>query len=446
MKQRINDAVERGKSAISIYQANFGRIPGTALALGLAAQRVVDRRAAARPRSSRPVPTNGEVGAIVTLDALAEKDFRFLHPIRPCLPVVGRGPSVTLLIPSILPSASFGGVSTALRLAATLADQSGSALRVVCTDTPSRQEDLNALATQIGLALPASSTLINQHSRQSMMLDLRTDDDIIATTWWTALLASQLRRSGKFVYLVQDDESGFYAPGDYSVLAASTYSLGNAIPVVNTSVLLDHLRGQFPATFNEDTLFFEPAIDRARFRPDPTPRERRTLFFYARPDVPRNLFFVGLEAISIAIGDGRFGSGWDLVMAGSTTTSVELRDGRVIRALGKLPIEAYASLSGRVDVALALMASPHPSYPPLELAASGASVVTNAYAGKRDLTRYSPNIVVCDADPADIAKSLAHAHDSLPVTPARLGSVALPETWAGALDGVTSQVVERLRA
>jgi hypothetical protein len=38
----------------------------------------------------------------------------------------------------------------------------------------------------------------------------------------------------------------------------------------------------------------------------------------------------------------------------------------------------------------------HPSYPPLDLAASGAVIVTNRFANKLDLSAYSNNIICGD--------------------------------------------------
>ena len=54
---------------------------------------------------------------------------------------------------------------------------------------------------------------------------------------------------------------------------------------------------------------------------------------------------------------------------------------------------AYAALVRSIDLGLSLMYTPHPSYPPLDLAASGAVVVTNRFANKQTLDRYSRNIL-----------------------------------------------------
>jgi hypothetical protein len=50
-----------------------------------------------------------------------------------------------------------------------------------------------------------------------------------------------------------------------------------------------------------------------------------------------------------------------------------------------------------MDLGLSLMASPHSSYPPLDLAAAGAVVVTNTFGpDKQSLAQYSANIICSD--------------------------------------------------
>jgi hypothetical protein len=61
-----------------------------------------------------------------------------------------------------------------------------------------------------------------------------------------------------------------------------------------------------------------------------------------------------------------------------------------------LPWSEYAALIREIDVGLSLIDTPHPSYPPLDLAASGAVVVTNTCGLKQSLAGYSENIVCVD--------------------------------------------------
>jgi len=87
----------------------------------------------------------------------------------------------------------------------------------------------------------------------------------------------------------------------------------------------------------------------------------------------------------------------------------ELAKQKGIPFLGKLPIDGYAQLLANSAVGVSLMVSPHPSYPPLEMAAFGCRVVTNRFANK-DLSTLSPRILSVDRlDPPSIADAIARA-------------------------------------
>jgi O-antigen biosynthesis protein len=87
---------------------------------------------------------------------------------------------------------------------------------------------------------------------------------------------------------------------------------------------------------------------------------------------------------------------WDILFVGSHVPAISLADGTQPQRHEQLSWQAYAELAGTVDVGLCLMYTPHPSYPPLDLAASGAVVVTNRFAGKSDLSAYCTNILSAD--------------------------------------------------
>ena len=77
--------------------------------------------------------------------------------------------------------------------------------------------------------------------------------------------------------------------------------------------------------------------------------------------------------------------------------------------LGKLSLEDYSALLSRASVGLSLMLSPHPSYPPLEMAYAGVRTITNNYECK-NLSRRSPLIDTIDViTPEEIAKALDRA-------------------------------------
>ena len=53
------------------------------------------------------------------------------------------------------------------------------------------------------------------------------------------------------------------------------------------------------------------------------------------------------------------------------------------------------------------MYTPHPSYPPLDLVASGAVVVSNRFGLKQDLSHLSRNLILCDAERESLVDGLA---------------------------------------
>ena len=67
----------------------------------------------------------------------------------------------------------------------------------------------------------------------------------------------------------------------------------------------------------------------------------------------------------------------------------------------------YLRLMRASDLGLALMYTPHPSYPPLDLAACGAVATTNKFGAETSLDRYSRNIICGDLNPESLLSSLA---------------------------------------
>ena len=75
-------------------------------------------------------------------------------------------------------------------------------------------------------------------------------------------------------------------------------------------------------------------------------------------------------------------------------------------SLGKLTLDNYAKTMEESYLAVSLMVSPHPSYPPLEMSSFGVRVITNQYDNK-DLGKFNDNVIsVKSCDPALIAKEL----------------------------------------
>ena len=214
---------------------------------------------------------------------------------------------------------------------------------------------------------------------------------LLATFWTTAELAARLVRwqaatfGGEprpYGYLVQDFEPGFYPWSAQSELARATYTAdAPPIAVINSALLRDYPRrpghgAPRPADLRAADRWPPPAIPRRA-----APKRSRRIVVYGRPETPRNAFPLLVDGLR-SWGAGGGGGGWEVVSAGRSHPPVELGRGLRMKSVGKLEIEAYGSLLRESALGISLMVSPHPSYPPLDMAHLGLRVVTNAF-GRR---------------------------------------------------------------
>jgi hypothetical protein len=215
--------------------------------------------------------------------------------------------------------------------------------------------------------------------------------------------------------------------------------------VVNDALLLEHLRSERIGIFGAPDLdgravTFRPAVDRSVF----VARERssggpRRLVFYARPRNARNLFELGLSALRTAVADGAFERGeWEFRAIGQAIPAQPLGAGRRLDAEPWMAYPDYAAYLGTSDVLLSLMLSPHPSYPPLEMAATGGFVVTNSFGVKTPeaLAAISPGIRAAAPEVGALAEALGQAVAALGAGPAVAAPFNLPGSWPEALTDV----------
>lgn len=328
----------------------------------------------------------------------------------------------TMLLPGISERHTFGGISTALEFLEGFKHLSPH-LRVVVTDESvlPKGEEARFPGWRITTLNDSDSTghcLVLAEDRQAARLAVSVNDVFIGTAWWTANLAKSLVRQQAelhgisprpFIYLIQDFEPGFYPWSARYALADATYrNTHGFVPVFNTQLL----KAYFESTGYqvEDGLWFNPVLNqgiRSALQGAPIERQKRVLV-YGRPTVERNAFpliVMGLRHLIAhhAVRD------WIFVSAGEAHAPVDLGGGCVLHSLGKLSLENYALELKRCHVGLSLMISPHPSYPPLEMAACGMRVVTNHY-GPKDLSTWSNSIrSVATPNPESIGEAMAAA-------------------------------------
>lgn len=300
-------------------------------------------------------------------------------------------PRLTLIFPSLATAEAFGGIMTALDLAAELrtrlADH-GIGLRIVAEKAIDASD--NVLGKLPGLADVETLSL----SATDNVLPLRAGEMCMVYNWWisinlTPALAAQADHFGQPVFprihLIQEYEPQFYAFSSAHLLAHEAVGLGDALwAVFNTSQLHDYWARQGHDAAR--TFVFEPRMN-AALRPFAdgliADEKTRTLLVYGRPSIARNAFSLiqsGLESWAATFGAAHHD--WRIVSAGLPHDDIPLGNGHHLQSLGKLPLEDYAQLLRETSIGLSLMVSPHPSYPPLEMAHFGARVLTNAYTGK----------------------------------------------------------------
>jgi hypothetical protein len=158
----------------------------------------------------------------------------------------------------------------------------------------------------------------------------------------------------------------------------------------------------------ERALFFEPSFPVSHFYPDSRREDaKRNFLFYARPTNLRNLYYRGLEIIDQCIRTNILDQEkWNFFFVGKDLTEVTFPRGVRPRLIQNLEWRDYAALVRRVDLGLCLMYTPHPSYPPLDLAATGAVAVTNRFETKQSLDMYSRNIICTEIDIDSMVKGM----------------------------------------
>ena len=342
------------------------------------------------------------------------------------------GKRLNLLLPSINREDVYGGIATALHLWDRITAEAPADLRfrIVLFD---RSPERGALER-----FPGYHAEKNKPSARFQWVDLTNPSDrwvglgcgdrCIATSWWTAYIGMRLMQEQcrcfdlpvvSWAYLIQDFEPAFYNWSSRYALAESTYrtSALPQDPVLRTWALFNTALLQ--AYFHRNGYrFWRESVVSPRMHPElrrhlsadgspPKTSRKRTIVLYGRPGVPRNGFEILLEGLRIWAGQhaGRCRR-WRVVSAGEPHPDYPLGNGLVLHSLGKLSINRYAHLLLESAIGISLMISPHPSYPPLEMAHFGLLTLTNGFEEK-DLSFWHDNIhSLSQATPETLAHTL----------------------------------------
>ena len=366
-------------------------------------------------------------------------DYQDIPECRPFLvkPVDAPRPRFNLLIPTINPSQAYGGISTALRLFDQIVGRldEGIDIRIIPTAVPPFEEGLQAYpqAKPYRLTVPPPTTRMSivddAWERRWGGLDVRAGDVFMATAWSTAFLAQDiirqqaeyfgLSRPQRLVYLIQDYEPAFHPWSARHAMAEDTYRYGeNTIAIFNTQILQRYF-GQFGYGFSEE-FAFDPVLNQS-LKPAPQEQEKqRTVLVYGRPQVARNCFDIISLGLAEALNITDRLNDWTFLSVGEKHADVILKENVVLRSLGKVSLQQYRDLLETSAVGISLMLSPHPSYPPLEMAHHNMLTLSNDSGTKRVAELHENLIPVRHLTPAGLAATLVETVKRFEANP-RLG-------------------------
>ena len=322
-----------------------------------------------------------------------------------CLSVDGStGRRINLVLPTIAPDKMFGGVSTALEIVGQVSALADADLRLILDDFDTKVDYEAALRILERVGLERTRIRIEARLEQVPRVSVRREDVFFTYNWWITLNSrSIIKRQtelfsmepGPLVYLVQDYEPGFYAFSSSHLLALRALSPGTRCwAVINSQELADFIKSR-GHVFGERFVFhptLNAKLKSALHAIEPKPQKRKIILVYGRPGIPRNCYGAMLSGLKTFVRDRPEFTEWQFVSVGMKHKPVQLGEGRYLNSMGKLDLNDYAHFLAEAGVGVSLMASPHPSYPPLEMANFGVVTVTNTYANK-DLSRSHENII-----------------------------------------------------
>lgn len=334
-------------------------------------------------------------------------------------PDPSEAPRLTLVIPSISPNMAFGGVTTGLDIFLGIGRRTGAQLRILLDDYQ-RVVDRSVVDKRArDTGLDPAAIEIAPRTAHAPTVPVRAADIFFSFNWWTTLNVRKLLREQAQtyglpprpqLYAIQEYEPLFYPFSSTHMMAREAFEpRWPCWGMFNTMELYDFFRAQGHRV--ERAFVFEPRLSNSLrpFLAGEPPTKTRRILVYGRPTIPRNCFPSVRSGLRFWAERNPDLADWEVMSAGLPHPPLSFAPNCAMRSLGKLSLEDYAQLLRGSAVGLSLMASPHPSYPPLEMAHFGLRTITNSYANK-NLASAHPNILSIDAvDAGSVADALTAA-------------------------------------
>lgn len=323
---------------------------------------------------------------------------------------------LNLVTDSLEKHSLFGGVGTSLILASLYAKRYDVPLRIITRTTDSNPREYLRFLDLIKIQPPKQLEFFSDYDRKIaphyFKLDTSDKDIYLTTSWWSTHAVNKINTRKNLFYILQDVETFFYPQGDELFFCENVLKRNNIQFFINSKLLFDFYSQSGFQNIKQNGMFFEPAFPDHMYFPGENAfrhKKKRKLFFYSRPNHPRNLFYSGLNFLDEAIMNGIIDSNeWDVYLAGANLPSITFSNGLKPKLLGNMSWRNYLDFIREIDVAFCLMCTPHPSYPPLDVVASGGITLTNKFANKQMLD-YSQNIICEELDSASMMQGFSKA-------------------------------------
>ncbi len=297
----------------------------------------------------------------------------------------------------------YGGIMTILRLADYLQRRHGIKQRILICGNSQRDE----IGANIARAFPAlSQAEVIVLNKTKSLTEIPPADYSIATLWTTAYVLLAVENTGYKFYMIQDFEPAFYPAGSTYAQAELSYHFG-FYGIANTQ----SLKEIYERDYGGCAVVLRPSVDKTVFYPSTEEKitSPKRLFYYARPETPRNGF--ELAAAALRRLKQKYVQSIDIVCAGADWNPADYGLSGVIRSVGMLPYAATGNLYRSCHMGLVMMMTKHPSYLPFELMACGAIVVTNFNQANTWLLKDGENCLLSAPSASCLAATLSYGLD-----------------------------------
>ena len=330
--------------------------------------------------------------------------------------VPSKGHRLNLIIPTLEFKHSFGGITTAIRLMTRLSAEF-EAIRIIVTHQSHEDIDFSqwpGWESDRGGLVSRSITAIGDGATP---VSVMPNDVFLATAWLTAVYAREVIRrqvelfpesNRRFVYFLQDYESGFHPWSVQSWYAESTYrNTSDTIGVFNSKRLAEFFKRKGVRFSSEYVLepLLHPHLREIRSA-KLTQSKERLIYVYARRSLPRNGFDLIVDSLRVWAREFPDALEWSVVSFGDQHEEIHLGDSVVLKSMGKGSMHRYGDYLSRCWVGLSFQFMAHPSYSRLEMAEFGSWVITNKL-DNNDLSDLAQNILcVNEPTPRSVSREL----------------------------------------